>query len=115
MSTLYLLVISADNFRKQFGPWSGSNLFDTQMVFLKEFFEKVCFVCAYKSMWAYKDKSGRYICWVVWPFAELYGTHICLQNGSFGWQKAVENGDGSIGDTQLSMVLCLSPHFSKAL
>ena len=41
---------SADNFCKQFGPrssmtrcwaWSGSKLFDTLMVFLKEFFEKV--------------------------------------------------------------------------
>ena len=36
---------SADNLCKQFGPrfWpeSGSNLFDTQMVFLKEFLEKV--------------------------------------------------------------------------
>ena len=47
-----LLVSSADNFCKQFGPrsgptkcraWSGSNLFDTQMVFKKEFFEKVDF------------------------------------------------------------------------
>ena len=43
---------SADNFCKQFGPrsgptkrraLSGSNLFDTQMVFLKEFFKKVDF------------------------------------------------------------------------
>ena len=50
--THYLLVTSADNFCKQFGPrsgllerqtWSGSNLFDTQMVFLKEFLEKVDF------------------------------------------------------------------------
>ena len=44
--TLYLLVLSADNLFKQFGPstgptkcwaWSGSNLFDIQMVYLKEF------------------------------------------------------------------------------
>ena len=50
--TLYLLVSSADNLCKQFGPRSGpikrrassgSNLFDTHMVFLKEFFEKVDF------------------------------------------------------------------------
>ena len=43
---------SADNLCKQFGPrsgatkcraWSGSKLFDTLMVFLKEFFEKVAF------------------------------------------------------------------------
>ena len=49
---LYLLVSSADNFCKQFGPrsgptkcpaWSGSNLFHTQMVVPKEFFEKVDF------------------------------------------------------------------------
>ena len=46
---LYFLVSSADNFCKQFGPrpgltkcraWSGSNLFDTQMVFLKQFWKK---------------------------------------------------------------------------
>ena len=50
--TLYLQVLSADNLCKQFGPRSGqterlarygSNLFDTQMVFQKEFFEKVNF------------------------------------------------------------------------
>ena len=43
---------TAYNLCKQTGPrsgtikcraWSGSNLFDTQMVFLKEFFEKVDF------------------------------------------------------------------------
>ena len=47
-----LLVSSVDNLYKQFGPrsgpticpaWSRSNLFDTQMVFLKEFLEKVDF------------------------------------------------------------------------
>ena len=46
------LVSSADNFFKQFRTrsgrtecraWSGSKLFDTLMVFLKEFFEKVDF------------------------------------------------------------------------
>ena len=50
--TLYPLVSSADNLCKQFGPrsgptehWarSGSKLFDTLMVFLKEFFEKIDF------------------------------------------------------------------------
>ena len=41
--TLYLLLSSADNFCKQFGPRSGSKLFDTPMVFLKEFFKKVDF------------------------------------------------------------------------
>ena len=44
------MVWSADNLRKQFGPrsdptkcWarSGSKLFDTLVVFLKEFFERV--------------------------------------------------------------------------
>ena len=43
---------SADKFYKQYGPrsgvikrqaWSGSKLFDTLIVFLKEFFEKVDF------------------------------------------------------------------------
>ena len=41
--TLYLLVVSADNLCKQFGSRSGSKLFDTLMVFLKEFFEKADF------------------------------------------------------------------------
>ena len=46
--TLYLLVLSADNFRKQFGPRqkvgpyrSVSKLFDTLMVFLKDFSKKL--------------------------------------------------------------------------
>ena len=50
--TLYLLVLSADNICKQFvsrpGPTkcrasSGFKLFDTLIVFMKEFFEKVDF------------------------------------------------------------------------
>ena len=48
--TLCLLVLSADNLYKQFGPISGQNVgpdlgptFFTLMVFLKEFFEKVDF------------------------------------------------------------------------
>ena len=49
---LYLLVSSATNFCKQFGPQSGltkcwaqlgDNLYNTQMVFLKECFEEVDF------------------------------------------------------------------------
>ena len=49
---LRILLSSADNLCKQFGSrsgptkhwsWSGSNLFDTLIVFLKEFFEKVNF------------------------------------------------------------------------
>ena len=48
MSTLCLLVSSADNLWKQFGPRPGptkpgSNLFDTQMLFQNFFFEKVDF------------------------------------------------------------------------
>ena len=39
--TLCLQVSSADNLGKQFGPRSGSKLFDTLMVFLKEFFQKL--------------------------------------------------------------------------
>ena len=51
-TTLYLQVSSADNLCKQFGPrsgptkhraWSESKLFDTLVVFLKVFFEKVDF------------------------------------------------------------------------
>ena len=48
--TLRLLVLSADNLGKQFGPrsgptkrrvWSGFKLFDTLKILLKEFFQKV--------------------------------------------------------------------------
>ena len=51
-TTLCPLASSADSICKQFGnrsgstecrAWSGSKLFDTQMVFLKELFEKVDF------------------------------------------------------------------------
>ena len=38
-----LLMTSADNLCKQFGPRSGFKLFDTLMVILKELFEKVDF------------------------------------------------------------------------
>ena len=50
LMTLYLLVTSDNYICKQFGPrsgltkcraWSGSKLFDTLMVFLKEFLENV--------------------------------------------------------------------------
>ena len=50
--SLNLTVWSADDFCEQIGPrsgliklwsWYGSNLFDTRIVFLKEFFEKVDF------------------------------------------------------------------------
>ena len=50
--THYLLLSSADNLCKQFGPrsgptkhgaWSRSKLLDTLIVFLKEYFEKVNF------------------------------------------------------------------------
>ena len=36
---IYLLVQSADNLCKQFGPRSGSKLFDTDGIFLKEIFK----------------------------------------------------------------------------
>ena len=50
--TLCFLVSSADNLCKKLGPrsgptkrraWSGSNMFLTQMVFLKDFFQNKCF------------------------------------------------------------------------
>ena len=46
MSTLCLLVLSAHNLCKQIGPRIGGqnvghDLFDAQMIFLKEFFKKV--------------------------------------------------------------------------
>ena len=52
LTTLYLLVLSADNFCKQIGSrsgptkgraWSGSKLFDTQMVFITDSFREVDF------------------------------------------------------------------------
>ena len=55
----YQLVLSADNFCKQFGPrsgptkcraWSVSKLFDTLMVFLKEFFFEKSWYRWQKSM-----------------------------------------------------------------
>ena len=42
-SSLCLPVSSADNVCKQFGPRSGSKLFDILIVFLKDFFQKVNF------------------------------------------------------------------------
>ena len=42
-STLCVLVLSANNLCKQFGPRSGSKLFDTLKAFLKKKFEN-CFV-----------------------------------------------------------------------
>ena len=50
--SFYLLVLSADNFCKHFRPrsglmegqaWSVSKLFDTLVIFLKEFFQKSSF------------------------------------------------------------------------
>ena len=63
----YLLhvVLSADNICEQFGPragltqcqtWSGSKLFDTLMVFLKIFFEKIDF---FKKI-SRRQKSMKY-------------------------------------------------------
>ena len=57
--TFFLQVSSADNRCKQFGPrsgltkyWaeSGSTLFDIQMVFLKQFFEKDDFEKTYEKL-----------------------------------------------------------------
>ena len=39
----YFRELNADNLCKQFGPRSGSKLFDTLVVFLKEFSKKVDF------------------------------------------------------------------------
>ena len=41
--THFLLVPSAENICKQFGPRPGSKLFDTLIIFLKEFFENTDF------------------------------------------------------------------------
>ena len=38
-----LQLASADNIYKQFGPRPGSKQFDTLVVFMKDFFEKVYF------------------------------------------------------------------------
>ena len=64
--TLCQLVSCDDNLCKQFGPrsgltwcraWSGSELFDSLMVFLKEFFEKVDFE---KNQQTTKKKKKNY-------------------------------------------------------
>ena len=39
----FSLLTATDNLCKQFKTWSGSKLFDTLVVFPKEFFEKVNF------------------------------------------------------------------------
>ena len=61
------IVSSADNFCNQFGSrsgltkcrtWSRSNSFDTQMVFLKEFFEKVDFEIIRRRQKACKISQG---------------------------------------------------------
>ena len=53
-------VLSVDNLCKQFGPrsgltrcqaWSGSNLFDSQILFLKEFLENINFEKNQQSWW----------------------------------------------------------------
>ena len=46
------------NFCRQFGPRSGSKLFDTLIIFLKEFFEKVDFE---KNQRTTKKKTGKNI------------------------------------------------------
>ena len=71
VSTFFLLILcllmsSADNICKQFGPrsgatkcwaWSGSKLFDTLMLFLKEFFEKIDFEKCQQTTINQKTKS----------------------------------------------------------
>ena len=68
--TLYLPVSSADNLCKQFGPrsvptkcqaLSESNLFNTLMVFLKEFFKKVVFEKNQQMTLRVNDDSSRTI------------------------------------------------------
>ena len=65
---LYILVSSADNFCKQFGPrsdltkrraCSGFKLFDTPVVFLKFFFENVDFEKNQQTTRKYAKLSSR--------------------------------------------------------
>ena len=64
--TLYLLVLSADSLCKQIGPRSGptkfgSNLFDTQMVFLNFFLKKL--ILKKISRRQKKHEQRVKICW----------------------------------------------------
>ena len=65
--TSITLVLSADKLWEQIGPrWcpkeyqarSGSNLFDTQMVFLKDFFEKLIWKNQQTRRWIMKNCPG---------------------------------------------------------
>ena len=87
-----LLVSSADNLYKQFGPrsgptkcqaWSGSKLFDALIVFLKEFFEKVDFEKNHQTTKKREKIShGNLINWTfTWDFSAY-----CINEQSMLWQ-----------------------------
>ena len=79
---------SADNFCKQFGPRpgqikhlarSGSKLFDTLIVFLKEFFEKVDFEKNHQAKKAGKFPQGAKSSWFL-KFTSLKRKVRCVNN-----------------------------------
>ena len=89
-SALCLLVLSADNLCKQFGPrssptkhrvWSGSKLFDTLMVFLKEFFKKVNFEKNKQTTKKHvgKEWSYLYMPWTIMINMEAAATVFILK------------------------------------
>ena len=94
---------SADNLYKQFGPrsgptkcraWSGPKLFDTLMVFLKEFFEKVDFEISsrrQKSMQNYIVGKGiKYLFTYILSIVVLkmpYAYYVCCILAEIGQFK----------------------------
>ena len=92
--TLYLLVSSADNLCKQFGPrsggtkcwaWSGSNLLDTEMVFLKEFFEKFEFEKNQLTAEKHEKFPSGQLNWIdTWDLGNYHKTDSNIINSSHG-------------------------------
>ena len=89
---LILILSSADNFCKQFGPrsgrtkcwaWSGNKLLDTLMVFLKEFFEKVDFEKNQRTTKSMKNFPGG-------KELNIPGLEPALQLGTF-WPASHPN------------------------
>ena len=85
------LVVLSDNNSKQFGPrsgptecwsWSGSKLFDTLIVFLKDFFEKVNF----------EKKSASTKAWNITQYAELKCVQPCQKTTQVSMAAYYLNG-----------------------
>ena len=99
---LYLLVLSADKLCKQFGTKSGSTkslgqiwiqLFDTLMVFLKEFFEKVDLEKICRQQKSMKNYTG--------------GKGLMLWFGKFLIVLSIDFHLSALGDGKLMSVMSL--------